>query len=357
MTDTAVDCHQPAAAGEPLQSPAELSQSPAYWRELLAPYAAASLPRAAFDLLTSAVAYVAVSIGMYFALGVSVWLTLALAPIGAVCALRTFIVFHDCVHGSFLPWRRANLWLGAVLGVLVLSPFARWRHDHAVHHASAGDLDRRGIGDVPMLTVDEYRTRSARERLAYRLFRCPAVMFGLGPVVAMIVGPRLISRDAPRRMRNSVLATDLAIGAVAAGLIAAFGWLAVLVVWAPAALLAGAAGIWLFYVQHQFEDVYWRRGEEWGYADAALRGSSFLMLPAPLRFATGNIGYHHVHHLSVRIPNYNLRRAHEANRVFHDVPVLTLAQGLRATRLKLWDEGSGRLVTFAAARASAAAAV
>lgn len=328
-------------------------QDPAYWRKLLAPYAVASLPRAAFDILTSAVAYVAVSFGMYLALSVSVWLTLALTPFAAVCALRTFIVFHDCVHGSFLPWRRGNLWLGAAFGVLVLSPFARWRHDHAVHHASSGDLDRRGIGDVPMMTVDEYRTRTPRERLAYRLFRSPAVMFGIGPVVAMIVGPRLISRDAPRRMRNSVLATDLAIGVIAAVLVVTVGWLDLLVVWAPAALLAGAVGIWLFYVQHQFEDVYWRRGEEWGYADAALRGSSFLALPAPLRFATGNIGYHHVHHLSVRIPNYNLRRAHEDNRVFDGVPVLTLGQGLRATRLKLWDEATGRLVTFAEARLSA----
>jgi omega-6 fatty acid desaturase (delta-12 desaturase) len=343
-------------APEAVRADDEVCQDPAYWRRMLAPYAEASLPRAAFDLLTSVVAYVAVSTGMYLAMSVSVWLTLALVPLAAVCALRTFIVFHDCVHGSFLPWRRGNLWLGAACGVLVLSPFARWRHDHAVHHASSGDLDRRGIGDVPMMTVEEFRALSPGKRLEYRLFRCPAVMFGLGPLVAMIIGPRLISRTAPKRMRNSVLATDLAIGAIAAVLVLTVGWLDLLVVWAPAALLAGAIGIWLFYVQHQFEDVYWRRGEEWGYADAALRGSSFLKLPAPLRFATGNIGYHHVHHLSVRIPNYNLRRAHEDNPVFARVPVLTIAQGLRAPRLKLWDEATGRLVTFAEARLSAAPA-
>ncbi|HEY2260650.1 MAG TPA: fatty acid desaturase [Solirubrobacteraceae bacterium] len=305
--------------------------------------------RSCLDLVTSLGAYLFLSVVMYLALQVSVLITLALAPLSAAFLLRTYIIFHDCSHGSFLASRRANVWVGTICGLLVLSPLARWRHDHAIHHATSGDLDKRGIGDLETLTVAEYRQRSSRGRLAYRITRHPAVMFGLGPVIAMIVGPRFVARGAPRRLRNSVLYTDAALAVLAAALIWAIGLGDLLLVWAPAAMLAGAAGIWLFYVQHQFEDAYWQRGDDWSYADAALRGSSFLKLPAPLRFATGNIGYHHIHHLSVRIPNYNLQRAHEQNAVFQSVPTLTLKDGLRAVRLKLWDERCGRLVTFAEA--------
>jgi omega-6 fatty acid desaturase (delta-12 desaturase) len=301
--------------------------------------------------MTSVGAYLAATVGIYLALSVSPWLSLALAPLSGAFLLRTYIIFHDCSHGSFLPSRRANAWLGTVCGFLVLTPFVRWRHDHAVHHATSGDLDKRGVGDLPTLTVAEYLSRSARGRLAYRAFRNPAVMFGLGPVFAMIIGPRLYARDAPPRMRRSVLRTDAALAVVGAGLIWLMGIGDFLLVWAPGAMLAGGVGIWLFYVQHQFEDAYWQRGDDWCYADAALRGSSFLKLPKVLQFVTGNIGYHHIHHLSVRIPNYNLQRAHEENPVFHSVPTLSLLDGLRAVRLKLWDEQSARMVTFAQARA------
>jgi omega-6 fatty acid desaturase (delta-12 desaturase) len=288
---------------------------------------------------------------MYVALGVSGWLVAVLAPVSGAFLLRTYIVFHDCSHGSLWSSRRANAWVGSVCGLVVLSPFVRWRHDHAVHHATSGDLDKRGVGDLPTLTVAEYQARSKRGRLGYRLFRSPVVMFGLGPVFAMIIGPRIVARQAPARMRASVVRTDIALVLIAAVLVSQIGLGAFLVVWAPGAMLAGAAGIWLFYVQHQFEDAYWQRTECWSYADAALRGSSFLALPQPLQFFTGNIGYHHVHHLSVRIPNYNLQRAHEHNPLLQSVPTLTLGDGLRATRLKLYDEQAGRLVTFAQARA------
>jgi omega-6 fatty acid desaturase (delta-12 desaturase) len=230
--------------------------------------------------------------------------------------------------------------------LLVFTPFVRWRHDHAVHHATAGDLDRRGVGELPTLTVAEYRARTWRGRTGYRLLRSPVVMFGVGPVFAMVVGPRLVARDAWPRMRRSVIGTDLALAGIITTLCWLIGWRDFLLTWAPAALLAGAVGIWLFYVQHQFEDTYWQRSERWSYADAALRGSSYLKLPQPLRFITGNIGLHHVHHLSARIPNYNLQSAHDENPVFHGVPTLSLWDGLRAVRLKLWDEHSGRLVTF-----------
>ncbi len=321
-------------------------------RDILLLYAKPSVMRASLDVLTSVVAYLALSVVMYRTIRFSPLLTLALALPAAAFLLRTYIVFHDCAHASFLPWRRANAWLGTVLGFIVLSPFVRWRHDHAVHHASAGDLDRRGVGDVPTLTVAEYRARSRRGRLAYRLFRSAPVMFGLGPVFAMIVGPRIVSRNARPRMRRSVLLTDLVLAAVVVPLCVWIGWADFLLVWAPAALLAGSAGIWLFYVQHQFEETYWQRADQWSYADAALRGSSYLKLPQPLRFVTGNIGLHHVHHLSARIPNYNLQRAHDENPALHSVPTLSLWDGLRAVRFKLWDEERGRLVTFSQADAA-----
>jgi len=334
----------------------ERSITPAFWREGLARYEQANRGRALLDLATSALPYVVLSAVMYLALSISYLLALALAVPAAVFLVRTFIVFHDCSHGSFLESRRANVWVGMAMGLLLFSPFTRWRHDHAIHHATSGDLGRRGTGDIRTLTVAEYGALPWRGRLGYRLLRNPLVMFVLGPIIAMVVGPRIVARGARPRMRRSVIATNLALAVLIGGLCLLIGWRAYLLVFAPPALLAGSIGIWLFYVQHQFEDAYWESGDDWGYADAALRGSSYLKLPKPLQFCTGNIGYHHVHHLSARIPNYNLRRAHEENPIFHDVPTLSLWDGLRAVGLKLWDEDGRRLVTFAEARRSVAAA-
>jgi acyl-lipid omega-6 desaturase (Delta-12 desaturase) len=316
------------------------------WRDALGPYVRPRVRRSLLDLATSVVPYLALSVLMYLAVDVSSLLVLALAVPASGFLLRTYIVFHDCAHGSFLPAKRANIWLGVALGLLVYSPFHSWRHSHAVHHATAGDLDRRGVGDVLTLTVAEYEASRWRSRLAYRLFRNPLVMFGLGPIYAMVLQPRLVSRTARPRIRRSVIGTNVALAVIVAALCWLVGWREYLLVQWPAALLAGSVGVWLFYVQHQFEDTYWQSSDDWSYADAALRGSSYLRLPKLLQFFTGNIGLHHVHHLSTRIPNYNLGRAHAENPIFHDVPTLSLWDGLRAVRLKLWDEDRGRLVTF-----------
>jgi omega-6 fatty acid desaturase (delta-12 desaturase) len=324
-----------------------------FWRDALAPYARPHVGRSVLDIGTSVVPYLALSATMYLLLNVSYLLALAIAVPAAGFLLRTYIIFHDCTHASFLPSRRANTWLGIALGLVVYSPFASWRHNHAVHHATSGNLDRRGVGDVATLTVDEYWARSWRQRVAYRLFRNPVVMFGLGPVYAMVVQPRLSSRSDRPHIRRSVIATNAALIVLVGLLCWLIGWRAYLLVQAPTALFAGAAGVWLFYVQHQFEDAYWQGADGWSFADAALRGSSYLKLPRVLRFFTGNIGLHHVHHLSARIPNYNLQRAHDENALFHDVPALSLWDGLRAVRLKLYDQERGRLVTFADARRSA----
>ncbi|HEX8073406.1 MAG TPA: fatty acid desaturase [Thermoleophilaceae bacterium] len=326
------------------------------YRELLAPYARPRLGRSLVDIATAVAPYLGLSAAMYLALDVSYLLTLAIAVPAAGFLLRTYILFHDCSHGSFLRSKRANAWLGVALGLLVYSPFQSWRHSHAVHHATAGDLDRRGVGDVPTLTVAEYRAMPRLKRLGYRLFRNPLVMFGIGPIYAMIVQPRLVSRSARARIKRSVMGTNAAL-AVLVGLVCwAIGWREYLLVQGPTALLAGSAGVWLFYVQHQFEDTYWQSAEKWSYDDAALQGSSYLKLPKVLQFFTGNIGLHHVHHLSARIPNYNLQRAHDDNPVFHGVPTLTLWDGLRAVRLKLWCEERRRLVTWAQARGALPAA-
>jgi acyl-lipid omega-6 desaturase (Delta-12 desaturase) len=308
------------------------------------------MKRGMIEVATSLVPYLALIVAIYLTLSVSPLLTVLLTIPAAGFLVRVFVVFHDCTHGSLLPSKRANSRLGTLLGLFVLAPFVRWRHDHAVHHATSGDLDRRGVGDIVTLTVTEYHERPWRGRLGYRLTRNPLVMFGLGPVFAMIVGPRIVARGARPRMRNSVLATDAVLVTVVGLLCWSIGWADFLIVWAPSAMLAGSVGIWLFYVQHQFEDAYWQSAGEWSYADAALRGSSYLKLPKVLQFFTGNIGLHHVHHLNARIPNYNLQRAHESNPVFSAVPTLTLWDGLRAVRLKLWDEQAGKLVTFGQVR-------
>jgi omega-6 fatty acid desaturase (delta-12 desaturase) len=299
------------------------------------------------------VPYLALSYLMYLTLSVSYLLVLVIAVPASGFLLRTYILFHDCTHGSFLPSKRANAWLGTVLGLIVFSPFHSWRHNHAVHHATSGDLDRRGVGDVPTLTVAEYNALPWKKRLGYRLFRNPLVMFGVGPIWAMIVAPRFVPSSARPRIKRSIIATNVALVAIVGGLCWLIGWQAFLLVQLPTAWLAGSAGVFLFFVQHQFEDAYWESSDEWSYADAALQGSSYLKLPKVLQFFTGNIGVHHVHHLSARIPNYNLQRAHDANPIFHEVPTLSLWDGIRTVRLKLWDEDRGRLVTWAQARRAA----
>jgi acyl-lipid omega-6 desaturase (Delta-12 desaturase) len=318
-------------------------------REGLAPYAQARTARSLADITTSVVPYLVLSAVMYLSLQVSYLITLGLAVPTAGFLVRTFIVFHDCTHGSFFPGKRANTWVGTAAGLLTFSSFACWRHAHLVHHGTAGDLDRRGVGDLPTKTVAEYRADRPRVRLAYRVFRHPLVMFGVGPFVALIVQPRIVPKSARPRIKRRVHATNLALVGLVGGICWLIGWEDYLLIELPTVMLAGAAGIWLFFVQHQFEDVYWAGTEEWSYADAALRGSSYLKLPQPLQFFTGNIGLHHVHHLNPRIPNYNLQRAHDENAVFDGVPVLTLRLGLRAVRLKLYDTDKRRMVTFAQA--------
>jgi omega-6 fatty acid desaturase (delta-12 desaturase) len=316
----------------------------------LQPYAGADLKRSIVCLLTSVVPYLALWPAMYYLLDVSYALTLLVAIPASGFLVRTFIVFHDCGHGSFMPNKRANRVVGIFTGLLVFNPFFAWNHEHAGHHASSGDLDRRGVGDVDTWTVAEYESKPVLSRLGYRLLRSPFVMFTVGPLWALALEPRKIPLRGRARVRRSYLFTNLGLAGLVGAMIWLVGWQAFLEIQLPVALLAGAAGIWLFYVQHQFEDAYWTNSEEWSYADAALKGSSYLKLPKILQFFSGNIGLHHVHHLNPRIPNYNLQRAHDDNRFLHDVPTISFWQGMRSVNLKLIDDQSGRLVSFAEAR-------
>ena len=320
------------------------------WSRTVNRYARPRLGMSLFSLLTSVVPFLGLWFLMYLALDVSYWLTLALALPTAGFLLRTYILFHDSAHGSLLPSRRANDWVGSVLALISFTPFARWRYEHVAHHSTAGDLDRRGLGDVPTLTVAEYEAMSWRGRFWYRFFRNPFVMFGIGPIYAMIVMPRLAPKKARPEVQLSVWRTNLSIVLAVGGLCWLIGWKAFLLVEAPLVPLAGGAGIWLFLVQHQFAGTYWERSGEWSFADAALRGSSFLRLPRVLQFFTGNIGFHHVHHLNPRIPNYHLPRAHDETPVFDGVPRVSLWEGLKSVRLKLWDERLARPVTWADVR-------
>src|SRR5437763_865414 len=221
----------------------------------LSVYAQPVLSRSLLSLTTSVVPYVALSVLMVLTIDATYLPTLVLAALAAGFLVRTFVVFHDCAHGSLLPSRRANRYVGRILGLFVLSPFSRWRHDHAVHHGTSGDLDRRGVGDIPTLTTEEYRTRSWKGRLGYRVVRNPVVMFGLGPVLAMVVGPRIATRTQRPRLRNSVLLTDMALVVIAGGLCWLVGWERLLLAWAPPAMVAGSVGLWLLHRQAQFDDA------------------------------------------------------------------------------------------------------
>lgn len=330
--------------------PCELDAS--FWRETLAPYSKPTHSRSVAQLTTSIVPYLALVALMYWAVHVSVVGTMFLALPAGGFAMRVFIIFHDCGHSSFFANRRANTWVGILTGLLTYSTYHTWRQEHAVHHATAGDLDHRGTGDVDTWTVDEYYGKSKAARLGYRLFRSPLVMFGLGPIWVVLIEPRFFPAWSRARYWKMILATNIVIVCQFGVLVAIFGWQPVLIVQLSVIWVGGAIGISMVYIQHQFEGVYWERNEDWNYAESALRGSSYCKLPRVLQFFTGNIGFHHVHHLASRIPNYNLSQAHRDNPVFHGVPEITVWQGIMTLRLKLYDEASGRLVTFREAGAA-----
>jgi omega-6 fatty acid desaturase (delta-12 desaturase) len=326
--------------------------SAATWKSIVERFQQPSAARASWQLINTLVPYAVLWYGMYLCMAVSYWLALPMALVAAGLLVRVFIIFHDCGHGSFFKSKAANNITGFLAGVLTLTPYYHWRWEHALHHGSSGQLDRRGAGDVWSLTVQEYLESSRWRRFAYRLARNPVVLFVIAPLYLFVVSQRFPSRNAQKRERQSVHWMNAAILAMASVLTAVMGLKNYLLIQLTVTGFAGAAGVWLFYVQHQFEEAYWERGDDWSYAAAALQGSSFYKLPRILQWFSGNIGFHHIHHLSPRIPNYNLQRCHDADPIFQTVQPMTFLASLKTLPLRLWDERKKKLVRFRHVRKS-----
>lgn len=312
---------------------------------ILARYQQPDTRRSIWQLINSLTPYVFLWYLMVLSLRVSYLLTLLLAVLAAGFLVRTFIIFHDCCHGSFFRSRTANDVAGVITGLLAFTPYYRWRHDHAIHHATAGDLDRRGVGDVQTLTVSEYLALPRFQRFIYSFWRHPLILLTIGPFVMFTIIQRFPAPGGGKRERISTHATNLALAGIIAGTIALVGLKTYLLVQTPIMVIAATAGVWLFYVQHNYEGTYWERHDKWDYVTAALYGSSFYQLPAVLQWFSGNIGFHHIHHLGPRIPNYLLAKCYGENPIFHVKP-LTIRGSLRSLHLRLWSEEAGKMVGF-----------
>ena len=305
-----------------------------------------STAKAVWQLLNSVGSYLLLWYLMYLSLSVSYWLTVPLVLLASGVLVRVFIIFHDCGHGSFTRSRRANDVIGFICGMLTFTPYGYWRWQHSVHHATSGDLDRRGLGDIWTLTVQEYLESSRWRRFAYRLARNPIVLFVIAPLLMFWGYQRFSCPEASAKERRSVWRMNIALAVMMAAGCWLFGVWTYLILQAIITAVSGAAGVWMFYVQHQFEGAYWERRENWDYTTAAIQGSSFYKLPKILQWFTGNIGFHHIHHLSSRIPNYNLERCHHSHPLFSEVKAITLLSSLKSMSLRLWDEQQKKLVGY-----------
>jgi acyl-lipid omega-6 desaturase (Delta-12 desaturase) len=323
-------------------------QSKRSWREIVAPYARPDTRRAVIQLLDTGLPFLVLVAALLYGIGRYRWAAFPLVVPAAALLVRLFMIQHDCGHGSFFKSRLANDLLGRTLGVLTLTPYAFWRSSHATHHATSGNLDRRGVGDVITLTVREYRLLPAWRRLFYQIYRHPLVLFGIGPTYLFVIRHRIPTGNPLRHRQRwtSILGTDAVIAATILLLVLTVGPRAVLLGYLPMILLASSLGVWLFYIQHQFEDTYWQAEAEWDFGAAALQGSSFYDLPRALHWLTGYIGFHHIHHLCSKVPNYRLRACFEQNSEFWQAKRLTLFDSLRCPRLALWDEEQRILVSF-----------
>jgi len=316
------------------------------WQKSVAKYQTPQRVKSIWQLVNTLVPYAALWYLMIRALAVSYWLVLPMALIAAGLLVRTFIIFHDCGHGSFFRSTKANNFWGHLTGVLIFTPYHFWRHQHAIHHAHSGNLDRRGVGEVWTLTKEEYRRASRWTKLKYRFIRNPFFLFVIWPIVLFLLVQRIPLENPPRRERRSVHLNNLGILLTVVLLSYFVGLKTYLIIQLPILMVTASTGVWLFYVQHQFEGVYWERSAKWDYVDQALVGSSFYKLPKILQWFTGNIGFHHVHHLSSRIPNYLLEKCYKENMIFQRIKPITLLSSLKSLKFRLWDERHKKLVGF-----------
>ncbi|WP_246021118.1 fatty acid desaturase [Paenibacillus lentus] len=312
----------------------------------VAPYEEIDTKSSVRQLFNTLLPLVLLWYGAYLSLSISYWLTLPIAILAGGFLVRTFIIFHDCCHQAFFKSRLANEILGTITGVLTLCPYQQWKNTHSIHHATSSNLDKRGVGDMWLLTIDEYMAASTWTKFIYRMYRNPFMMLVIGPIYIFLVAYRFNRKGARRKERISTYVTNVALVGLYTLLIWAIGWQAFLLVQLPIFFISGMLGIWLFYVQHQFEHSYFEHDEEWEYVNAAVEGSSYYKLPKLLQWITGNIGFHHVHHLSPKVPNYNLEKAHEATPPLQKATTITIRTSLRSLRFRLWDERNKTFISF-----------
>lgn len=320
------------------------------WMQIVQQYNKPKALRSWWQVINSFVPYVGLWFLMYYSLSISYWLTLFLSIFAAGFLVRIFIIFHDCGHGSFFKSPLLSRIVGIPLGILVFTPYHKWHHDHLIHHQTVGNLDKRGVGDVKTLTVEEYSKMSKSKRLLYRFYRHPIILLIIGPFVLFTILLRFPKVTRPKKEKLYTHLTTVAIVGIIVGLSFWIGLIPYLLIQLPILYIATVHGVWLFYVQHQYEDVRWERTGQWDYKTIALEGSSYLKLPKVLQWFTGNIGFHHIHHLSPKIPNYNLEKCYKENETFHVEKPLTFFTALKSLRLRLWDEKNRRLVSFKTVR-------
>ncbi len=333
--------------GDPLPAgKTKPKRDPAAWKAIVLKYQEPSLARAIWQLVNTLGPFALLWVAMYWSLSYSYWLTAGCAALAGLFLVRIFIIFHDCGHGSFFKSKRANAIVGFITGMLTFTPYYQWRWEHSLHHATTGNLDRRGIGDVWTMTVQEYIESSRWKRFAYKLARNPFVLFVIAPFVLFVILQRIPRKGGDAQERHSVWYMNLALLGMVAVMSWIFGPLNYLIIQAISTGVSGVCGVWLFYIQHQFEDAYWEEHEEWDYTAAALKGSSYYKLPRVLQWLSGNIGFHHIHHLSSRIPNYYLERCHYSHPVFQQVKPITIRVSLKSLAYRLWDEQHKKLVGY-----------
>ncbi len=312
----------------------------------VAPYEKTNTKLAIRQLINTLGPLIILWYGAYLSLNISYWLTLPLTIVAAGFLVRTFIIFHDCTHQSFLKNKLANDIIGNITGVLTVIPYEQWKNEHSMHHSTSSNLDKRGVGDIWMMTIDEYKNASVWGKFVYRFYRNPLVMLGIGPVFVFLFLYRFNRKGARRKERINTYLINFYIVALYTFMIWMVGWQAFLMVQGPIFFVSGLFGIWLFYVQHQFEETYFEKEDEWSYVKAAVEGSSYYKLPKVLQWLTGNIGFHHVHHFSTRVPNYNLEKAHLASTPIQNATTINIRESLKSLKFRLWDEQNKKFVTF-----------
>lgn len=315
-------------------------------KKQIAPFEQSNTSTSVKQLFNTIPPFILLWVAAYLSLDMSYWLSLGFAILASGFVIRTFIIFHDCCHQSFFKNRKANDIVGTICGIITMFPYEQWKRSHSIHHATSSNLNKRGTGDIWILTVEEYLQASPWLRLKYRLYRNPIVMFGLGPIFLFFITNRLNRKGARKKERINMYITNVSILAVYAALIFGIGWQAFLMIQGPILFIAGSLGIWLFYVQHQFEDSYFENEEHWDYVKAAIDGSSYYKLPKVLQWVTGSIGFHHVHHLSPKVPNYHLEMVHDQTPALQQATTITVTSSLKALNFRLWDESSKTFISF-----------